>query len=32
LESWPDLRKEEVAARLMDKFADMLVHQGKVAE
>jgi phosphopantothenoylcysteine decarboxylase / phosphopantothenate---cysteine ligase len=32
VESWPDLGKEEVAARLMDKFADMLVHQSKAAE
>jgi phosphopantothenoylcysteine decarboxylase/phosphopantothenate--cysteine ligase len=32
VESWPDLGKEEVAARLMDKFADMLIHQSKAAE
>jgi hypothetical protein len=32
VESWPDLSKEEVAARLMDKFADMLVQQSKAAE
>ena len=32
VESWPDLGKDEVAARLMDRFADMLVHLSKAAE
>jgi phosphopantothenoylcysteine decarboxylase / phosphopantothenate---cysteine ligase len=32
VESWPDLGKDEVAARLMDRFADMLVHVSKAAE
>jgi len=32
VESWPDLGKEEVAARLIDKFADMLVQLSKAAE
>jgi phosphopantothenoylcysteine decarboxylase/phosphopantothenate--cysteine ligase len=32
VESWPELSKEDVAARLMDRLADMLVRLSKAAE
>jgi phosphopantothenoylcysteine decarboxylase/phosphopantothenate--cysteine ligase len=32
VESWPDLSKEEVASRLMDRFAQSLRSLGKAAE